>query len=124
MHYRGLVIITAIAALTAGLAAASPASATSRGKNGLITFYAVTPDEGAQLFTVRPNGHDLRQITHGPGEAVNPDWSPDGRKITYEHDWDTDTLCATVDLVNPNGSHPVSLTSGMGGCEGQPSFTP
>jgi WD40-like Beta Propeller Repeat len=82
-----LVIITAIAALTAALAAASPASATSRGKNGLITFYAVTPDEGAQLFTVRPKGHDLRQITHGPGAAVNPDWSSDGRKITYEHDW-------------------------------------
>jgi hypothetical protein len=120
MRYLGLVALMLVAAL----AAAGTASATPPGKNGLITFYAVTPDEGAQLFTVRPNGHDLRQITHGPGEAVNPEWSPDGRTIVYEHDWDTDTLCATVDLVDPDSTGRVSLTSGMGGCEGQPSFTP
>ena len=120
MRYLALLAVTSIAAL----AAVGTASATQPGKNGLITFYAVTPDEGAQLFTVRPNGHDLRQITHGPGEAVNPDWSRDGRTIVYEHDWDTDTLCATVDVVNRDGSNRVSLTSGMGSCQGQPAFTP
>lgn len=120
MRYLALVAVMMMAAL----ASAGTASATQPGKNGLITFYAVTPDEGAQLFTVRPNGHDLRQITHGPGEAVNPDWSRDGRTIVYEHDWDTDTQCATVDLVDPDSTDRVSLTSGMGGCEGQPSFTP
>ena len=50
-------------------------------KHGLITFYAVTPNEGAQLFTVRPNGHDLRQITHGPGEAVNAEEMSAGRLL-------------------------------------------
>jgi hypothetical protein len=113
-----------IAAGVAALVLAAPAFASSHVKNGKIAFYAVTPDEGTQLFTVRPNGHDLRQITHGPGEAFNPDWSPDGRRIAYEHGWDTEALCATVDLVNRDGSNRVSLTSGMGGCEGQPAFTP
>ena len=99
------------------------ASATYAGQNGLIVFGAVTVS-GSQLFTVRPNGHDLRQITFGPGEAVQPDWSPDGRSIVYEHDWDTESQCATVDVINPDGSDRVSLTTGIGGCEGQPSFTP
>lgn len=120
MRYLALAAVVLLAAL----ATSTTASATLAGKNGLIAFYAVTPDEGAQVFTVRPNGHDLRQLTHAPGEGVNPDWSPDGGTIVYEHDWDTDALCATVDLLDPDSTGRVSLTSGMGGCEGQPSFTP
>jgi Tol biopolymer transport system component len=112
-----------LAVSLACLASVPTASATYAGHNGLIVFGAVT-GSGSQLFTVRPNGHDLRQITFGPGEAVNPDWSPDGRTIVYEHDWDTESQCATVDVINPDGSGRVSLTKGVGGCEGQPSFTP
>jgi Tol biopolymer transport system component len=121
---RAAARVTTITVLAASLAATGSASAAHHGDNGLITFWALTPNEGAQLFTVHPNGHNLRQITHRPGEAFNPDWSPDGRKITYEHAWDTETVCATVDLINPDGSNRSSLTSGMGGCEGQPAFTP
>ena len=62
-----------------------PALATFPGRNGLIAFYSDT-DAGAQIFTVRPNGHDLRQITHVNGDAVRPDWSPDGRRIAFELD--------------------------------------
>jgi Tol biopolymer transport system component len=119
-----LIPLLSITAAVGVLASAStPAYATYPGHNGLIVFGAVT-GSGSQLFTVRPNGHDLRQITDGPGEAVQPDWSPDGRKIVYEHDWDTESQCATVDVINPDGSDRVSLTTGIGGCEGQPSFTP
>lgn len=113
-----------VAAAVAALAIATPAFAAFPGKNGLITFSAGTESDGSQLFTVRPNGHDLRQITHAPGEAVHPDWSPDGRSIVYEHDWDTATQCATVDVIDPDGGNRVSLTSGVGGCEGQPAFRP
>src|ERR687888_312192 len=104
MRYLALAV-TVIAAL----AAAGAASAAHHGKNGLITFSAVTPEEGAQLFTVRPNGHDLQQITHRPGEAVNPDWSSDGRTIVYEHDWDTETVCACdrLDLMGRAGFEPA-----------------
>jgi Tol biopolymer transport system component len=112
-----------LVAMVAFVASVSTASATYPGHNGLIVFGADTGN-GSQLYTIRPNGHDLRQITFGPGEAVSPDWAPDGRHIVYEHDWDTDTQCATVDVINPDGSGRVSLTSGVGGCEGQPSYTP
>jgi hypothetical protein len=123
MRRARLALVATIAAALAALVVTAPALAAFPGKNGLITFGAVT-DEGTQLFTVRQNGHDLRQITHSPGEAVHPDWAPDGRSIVYEHDWDTETQCATVDVIDPDGGDRVSLTSGMGGCEGQPAFTP
>ena len=67
------------------LAVAPSALATFPGRNGLIAFYSDT-GAGAQIFTVRPNGHDLRQITHIDGDAVRPDWSPDGRRIAFELD--------------------------------------
>src|SRR5438105_10231503 len=59
-----------------------PANATFPAKNGLIAFSADTAD-GIQLFAVKRNGHDLRQLTHGPAEASTPDWSPDGQWLAY-----------------------------------------
>ena len=64
------------------LVSANPAHATFPGRNGLIAFQAQT-DAGVQIFTVRSNGHDLRQITHIDGDAVVPDWSPDGKEYVY-----------------------------------------
>src|SRR5690349_14247161 len=54
----------------------SSAHATFPGRNGRIAFQAQT-DAGIQIFTVRPNGQGLQQITHLTGHAVAPDWSPD-----------------------------------------------
>jgi Tol biopolymer transport system component len=41
------------------------------------------PPTGAQLFTVKPNGRGLRQLTHLPGNSETPAWSPDGREIVF-----------------------------------------
>ena len=62
------------------LTSLTPAYATFPGRNGLIAFQVQT-DAGIQIYTVRPSGHNLRQITHVSGDAVRPDWSPDGRQI-------------------------------------------
>ena len=120
---RRAALLTVFAAALGLLVFTSPASAAFPGKNGLIVFGAGT-ENGVQLFTVRSNGHDLKQITQPPGAAVHPDWAPDGRSIVYEHDWDTESQCATVDRIDPDGGNRVSLTSGVGGCEGQPAFRP
>ena len=67
------------------IAASSPHSQRSRSlppparpsrRNGLIAFQAQT-DHGIQIFTVRPNGHDLRQITDVDGDAT----APTGRRM-------------------------------------------
>jgi TolB protein len=41
------------------------------------------PATGAQLFTMNPDGGQLRQITHVAGNAYQPGWSPDGTKIVF-----------------------------------------
>src|SRR6266511_3155135 len=99
-------IACALSALAVSLSLVSPvpASATFPAKNGLIAFGADTGN-GTQLFTVRRNGHDLRQITHGPGEATTPDWSPDGQWLAYSLDE------CTIALVRADGRsarHPVA----------------
>src|SRR5215469_9266353 len=65
---------------------ASPAWATFPGANGQIVFAALpTPGApGHQIFTIEPNGTNLRQLTHLAGDAFTPHWSPDGTRIVFE----------------------------------------
>jgi TolB protein len=37
------------------------------------------------IWTVRPTGRDLRQVTNVPGDAISPAWSHDGRFIIFSH---------------------------------------
>jgi Tol biopolymer transport system component len=104
MRFSGLVPVVTLL-LTAFV---MPAYATFPGQNGLITF-SVPSDTGAQIYTVRPNGDDLRQITNVVGDALVPDWSPDGRKIVFEHD--SPDSC-NVALMNADGSGLVKCLRG------------
>jgi len=101
---------------------APPALATYSGRNGLIAFNAVTGDR-SQIYTVRPNGHDLRQITDLDGDSGAVDWSPDGRRLAFEFS-PSDGSGASVELVNADGSGLTNLTASVVCCSGQPSFTP
>jgi Tol biopolymer transport system component len=108
----------AVLAVALSLVGLVPATATFPAKNGLIAFSADT-GSGTQLFTVRRNGHQLRQITHGPGEATTPDWSPDGRWLAYSLDE------CTIALVRADGTDQRVIPSQTpGGCETDPAFTP
>jgi Tol biopolymer transport system component len=114
-------VVSALAFLC--LATSTQVRATTPGRNGRITFQ-VDSGSGNQIYTVRSNGRDLRQITHVNGEAKVPDWSPDGRRIAFEHDQDNGVVCANVALVNPDGSDLVELLQPSPNfCEGEPSFT-
>jgi Tol biopolymer transport system component len=118
--HRTRTLVAASLATTAFLlATAASALATFPAKNGLIAFHSETAN-GTQIFTVRPNGHDLRQITHVAGDAILADWSPDGRRIAFEADL-VDT--AHVAIMNADGSGFVTLP-GIGLFNGDPSFTP
>jgi Tol biopolymer transport system component len=112
-------------AVACALAAATPAYATFPGRNGRITFQVqLTPDSHVQIYTVRPNGHELRQITNfTDADAVRPDWSPDGRQILFEIDRDHAPFCS-IALMNADGSDIVELTPVADVCEGDPHFTP
>ena len=36
-----------------------------------------------QIFTMKPDGSDIVQITDDAGRKFHPDWSPDGRQLIY-----------------------------------------
>jgi Tol biopolymer transport system component len=67
------------------------------------------PDDpaDANLFTTSTDGTDLRQITSGVDEDVDPAWSPTGEWIYFSRaysQWD-------LYRVHPDGSHLEQLTS-------------
>jgi Tol biopolymer transport system component len=112
--------------IMATLLFASPAWATFPGTNGRIAFAALpTPDApGMQIFTIKPNGSRLRQITHLDGSATFPHWSPDGNRIAFELDHPSGEPLCSVELMNANGSGLTDLTGNRNGCEATPSFSP
>jgi Tol biopolymer transport system component len=97
-----------------------PAHATFPGRNGLIAFTAGT-DAGSQLFTVRPDGTGLRQVTHLDGDAVNVDWAPDGRRIVFAIGREDS---ARIAIARPDGSGLRVLPQPDGVFDDQPSFSP
>jgi hypothetical protein len=67
-----------------------------------LSFYNQT-DEPSNLYTVRPDGTELTQITFfGPGEdrATQPRWTPDGSRIIFA--W------ASAG-TGPNGDYPAQV---------------
>jgi Tol biopolymer transport system component len=115
-HILAAVGVTGVAAL----APAAPALATFPGHDGRLVFGAPT-DQGVQLHTVRPNGHELRQVTNLAGDAIHPDWSPDGRYLVFELDTEE---TANVAYVAADGGPVHVLPAPPGTFEGQPSFMP
>jgi len=114
-------LTTASAAVLAVLVLAPAASATAPGHNGRIVFASIRTGS-YQLSTIGPSGGGLRQLTHVAGDAVNPDWSPNGRLIVFELDTADD---ARVVVMRGDGSHMRTLPHPPGGAfDGQPSFTP
>ena len=113
-------LAAAVVALLAGVGAAAGTSrAEAPGTNGLIV-YQVYVGKHAQLFTVKPDGSAVTQVTHlTDSDAVFPTWSPDGTKIAFERDFDTH---AAIYTMNADGSGLRSLTPH--GFNGQPGWSP
>ena len=86
-----------------------PVHATYPGKNGRIAF--ISNLSGTyQLYTINPDGSDMRQITNLPptGNALwFPDYSPDGRQIVFSHDM---TGALEMYVINADGTGLTQVT--------------
>lgn len=71
------------------------------------------PDVSANLYTVRPDGRGLHQLTFETGGTVNylgASFSPDGRYITAGRLPETGGMNADVLVMRANGTHVRNIT--------------
>ena len=138
---RALLLTLALGALLAVLVAllagtAREAQATFPGTNGKIVFISQrttgtgvdNPTGDSEIFTIKPDGTGLKQLTVNTADDREPTLSPDGRKIAY----------ASQDPIsNPGGDYEVYLmnasdgsdkknlsNTGLDASDGAPVFSP
>jgi Tol biopolymer transport system component len=82
--FLALALTLAFAATASGATSSGRSRATRSGTNGEIAFSALVHGI-SQVFTVRPDGTRLRQVTHEPSETgkYGLTWSPDGSSLLY-----------------------------------------
>src|SRR5436190_9249828 len=69
-------------ATLAALGFAGTARATFPGANGKIVF-ETNRDGNADVYTMNPDGTNRINLTHNPGEDVEPRWSTDATRIAF-----------------------------------------
>jgi len=89
------------------------------GGGGRIAFASDREDRSIfQIWTMNPDGSDLRQLTFGPGNKTQPRWSPDGQRILFVRPSGRDTfgndLGLDIWVMNADGSQPANLTRNVG----------
>ena len=94
-----------MAAFMAALALAGTADAgTFPGRNGRIAFTANVGPR-SEVFTMRANGHDRRQLTNEAAGAADPNWTADGKQLVYAR---SDGLAS---LIGAGGGPPAIVTA-------------
>jgi TolB protein len=104
------------------------AEAAFPGANGRIVYSASECCTGhneslpAQIFTIKPDGSGLKQLTHTPQPAYNsfPSFSPDGKKIAWTK---YEIGAANLWVMNSDGTNKQRLTSGPAE-DVEPTFSP
>ena len=73
---------------------------------------------------VDEDGTNLQKLTHNSTEDSNPGWSPDGTRIVYAHQPDSDHY-TDIWIMNADGSDPRSLETGQSSVkDAWPSWSP
>jgi TolB protein len=98
----------------AALAAAAPSQATFRGANGLLVFEAPV-GANRQLFTIKPDGTGLRQVTQFSGSGgTDAKWSKGSSRIVFTRHWNPGAPNEKIVLytMNADGSGAKALAKG------------
>lgn len=92
------------ALLVAFVVQANPAEAAFPGKNGKIVYV-----RNYSIYSMSSQGTDLKRLTTDPGEKGSPDYSPDGRQITFEGPGTGDNA-SNIWLMRADGSNRRKVT--------------
>jgi TolB protein len=113
----------------AWLALAAPAGAAHvESFNGRIAFSSVRTDPQAKefdIFSMNPDGGDVRRLTTNPETDRQPDWSPHGTDIAYSIDKPNSPVNFEVARMTAAGTRHLRLTeTPEGHASSQPSWLP
>lgn len=78
-------------------------------------------DGNLEIYTMRPDGREVRRLTHHPADDISPCWSPDRTRIAFVTNRDGDHEVYTMDA---DGGNPRNLTQNPGGLDGGPAWSP
>jgi Tol biopolymer transport system component len=78
-------------------------------------------DGDFDVYTMRPNGSSVSQLTFNDASEFHPDWSPDGRMITFTTGRDGDFEVYTM---RANGGDQTNLTANPAGDDGVSAWSP
>ena len=111
------------------LALAAPAGAAHVDAfNGRIAFSSVRTDPQAKefdIFSMNPDGGDVRRLTTNPETDRQPDWSPHGTDIAYSIDKPNSPVNFEVARMTAAGTKHLRLTETPDGqASTQPSWLP
>ncbi len=73
-----------------------------------ILFHSNRSDGVWRLYTMAPNGSDVRVLTHDPRGSWAGAWSPDGSKIVFSANF---AKPGDIYVMNSDGSNVVNLTN-------------
>jgi TolB protein len=93
--------------------------ATAAAPQGRIAFAAYRHGNW-DIYSIRPDGADLRRITTDPAEDRSPTWSPDGSRLAFQSRRASNWDIYTVSITNPI---PQRLTADPA-YDGAPAWSP
>jgi TolB protein len=123
---RGMLVRALLASTAVWLALVAPAAADSF--NGRIAFSSVRTDPQAKefdIFSMNPDGSDVRRLTTNPATDRQSDWSPDGRALAYTIRKPNSPINFEVARMTAAGTgHRVITTTETGQASSQPAWAP
>lgn len=97
------------------------AAAVPRERNGRLVFTRAVPlgldEQRNEIYSSRPNGTDLRRLTH-TGENNSPQWGPAGKRIIFGRG------NGSIVVMGANGGHKQRVLGGRSSFSGEPAWAP